>query len=91
MHWRDSWTYGIRELVTEAPTRQQERVLGHIKMIKGHITGFLSGSDRTVASAYYYDNYGVAQPERYREVERKVMERSKDEEATFQSKGMSDV
>lgn len=74
MHWRDSWTYGIRELVSEAPTRCEERVLGWVQMERGHISGFVCGSCGGVScgSAEFYDSYGASCPERYREVERQV-------------------
>ena len=71
--WRDSWTYGERELVAEAETRAQERVLGTVTMCRGRIIG-RDRRGRIVGQAYYYDEYGSPRPERYREVEREVEE-----------------
>lgn len=74
MHWRDSRTYGIRELVSDAPTRQEERILGRIEMERGHIRGFIwrGCHERVGAVEEYYNGYGMCRPERYRAVERAV-------------------
>jgi len=77
MHWRESWTYGVRELVTDAPTRQQEQILGRVEMCRGRIVGFVPNgccSERVVADQYLYDDYRSPKPERYRAVELAVEE-----------------
>jgi hypothetical protein len=72
MKWRDSWTYGIRELVIEADTRAQEMVVGRVEMNRGTITGFC-GLDY-IARNFYYDKYDFPRPDRYRAVEKAVEE-----------------
>jgi superoxide dismutase len=75
MHWRDSWNYGSIELVTDEEDRAKHRVLGTVTMCKGRITGRIDCVlGRDVASEYYYDGYGNAQPDVYKKVMNKVEE-----------------